>query len=81
MAKGDHRNPVDRFDQKCSGGVYPRLNGGSRRCPQTNLTSDVIDVKWQGSGGDKHRHYNGSSLKWFIMMNTSLFLITNHNTE
>jgi len=24
----DTLNPVDEFDQKCSGGVYPRQNGG-----------------------------------------------------
>ncbi len=26
--RADNWNPVDRLDQKSSGGVYPRLNGG-----------------------------------------------------
>jgi len=27
---------------KCSGGVYPRLNGGYRRCPATNRLSELF---------------------------------------
>ena len=51
---------VDVLDQQCSGGVYPRLNGGDRRCPPTNRLSEFIDDNRQAPGGDKPRHYDGS---------------------
>jgi len=34
---------ADGLDQQCSGGVYPRLNGGQRRFPPTNRLSEFIN--------------------------------------
>jgi hypothetical protein len=56
-------NNVEGLDQQCSGGVYPRLNGGYRRCPPTNRLSEFIDDNRQAHGGDKPRHYDGGPIK------------------
>jgi len=56
---------VDGLERQCSGGVYPRLNDGYRRCPATNRLSEFISDSRQALGGDKPRHYNGSPEKQF----------------
>ncbi|CAB1084354.1 hypothetical protein D1AOALGA4SA_11879 [Olavius algarvensis Delta 1 endosymbiont] len=51
---------VDGLERQCSGGVYPRLNGGYRRFPTTNRLSEFINDRRQALGGDKPRHYSDS---------------------
>jgi len=52
---------VDGLDRQCSGGVYPRLNGGYCRFSQTNRLSEFISDSRQVPGGDKPRHYTSSA--------------------